>query len=177
MRRWILVPVVLCTMISAAVAQDRPTKKSRHTPRSERHCPGDCRRHLNLTTLSMDCPFGVGKATERLKEELRHREIPLFAVIDHEKNAREVGMTMASTQVLLFGSPKAGTPLMQKVPEFALRLPLRIAIIGKEDGTCKLVAPKMKEEAKPYGLGDHPTVQQMDKLLEDIMRAAVSEGK
>jgi uncharacterized protein (DUF302 family) len=53
-------------------------------------------------------------------------------VIDHAAAARAAGLEMPATQVIIFGNPKAGTPLMQAVPDIALDLPLRVLV--RDDG-------------------------------------------
>lgn len=58
----------------------------------------------------------------------------LFAVVDHSGEAAKVGLTMPDTKLLIFGSPKAGTPLMLAAPSVALDLPLKILVAeGEQD--------------------------------------------
>ena len=52
----------------------------------------------------------------------------VFATIDHQDAAKKVGLTMQPAKVIIFGTPKAGTPLMIKDPELALQLPLRVLV-------------------------------------------------
>lgn len=70
----------------------------------------------------------VDQTVERLKDILLSKGITLFALIDHSGEAEKVGMKMHSTKLLIFGSPKAGTPLMQAAPSIALDLPLKILV-------------------------------------------------
>jgi uncharacterized protein (DUF302 family) len=74
----------------------------------------------------------VGETVEKLKGILRTKEVTLFALVDHSGEAEKVGMKMRPTKLLIFGSPKAGTPLMQAAPSVALDLPLKILVW--EDG-------------------------------------------
>ena len=74
----------------------------------------------------------VGETVEKLKGILRTKEVTLFAMVDHSGEAEKVGMKMRPTKLLIFGSPKAGTPLMQAAPSVALDLPLKILVW--EDG-------------------------------------------
>ena len=78
-------------------------------------------------------PFSVEETLERLKEAIRNRKLILFAHIDHSGEARRVGLTMQETHVLIFGSPKAGTPLMIASPLLALDLPLKVLVWQGED--------------------------------------------
>lgn len=70
----------------------------------------------------------VDEAVEKLKDILRDKGITLFALIDHSGEAEKVGIKMRPTKLLIFGSPKAGTPLMLAAPSSAIDLPLKILI-------------------------------------------------
>jgi uncharacterized protein (DUF302 family) len=78
--------------------------------------------------------FSVAETTDRLESLLRARGIKIFARIDQTAEAGSVGLTMAKTQLLIFGDPKAGTPLMVKSPSLALDLPLKALIWEAADG-------------------------------------------
>ena len=64
----------------------------------------------------------------RLKSAIAGKDMTLFAEINHTKAAKEAGLDMQPATVLVFGHPKAGTPLMKKDPSFALQLPLKVLI-------------------------------------------------
>ena len=70
----------------------------------------------------------VDETVAKLKEILQSKGVTLFAIIDHSGEAAKVGMKMRPTKLLIFGSPKAGTPLMQAAPSVAIDLPLKILI-------------------------------------------------
>ena len=70
----------------------------------------------------------VEQTVDRLKDILQSKGITLFAVIDHSGEAGKVGLKMPSTKLLIFGNPKAGTPLMLASPSIALDLPLKILV-------------------------------------------------
>jgi len=70
----------------------------------------------------------VDDTVDRLKNILQSKGITLFAVIDHSGEAEKVGMNMPPTKLLIFGSPKAGTPLMLVAPSIAIDLPLKILV-------------------------------------------------
>lgn len=78
----------------------------------------------------------VQETVERLKNILQAKAVTIFALIDHSGEAAKVGMKMPDTKLLIFGSPKAGTPLMLAVPSSAIDLPLKILIW--EDGEGKV---------------------------------------
>jgi len=70
----------------------------------------------------------VQETVERLKNILQAKGVMLFALIDHSGEAEKVGLKMPPTKLLIFGSPKAGTPLMLASPRIAIDLPLKILI-------------------------------------------------
>src|SRR5215475_8609612 len=78
----------------------------------------------------------VGETVTRLENMLKAKGVTLFALVDHSGEAEKVGMKMPSTKLLIFGSPRAGTPLMQARPSVALDLPLKILI--REDAQGKV---------------------------------------
>lgn len=70
----------------------------------------------------------------RLKNAIADKGMTLFADIDHRQAALDAGLDMQKAHVLIFGTPKAGTPLMQKDPTFALHLPLKVLITQTPQG-------------------------------------------
>jgi uncharacterized protein (DUF302 family) len=78
-------------------------------------------------------PFSVEETLERLKEAIHNRNLTLFTQIDHSEEAKRVGLKMQEAHVLIFGSPKAGTPLMIESPLLALDLPLKVLVWQSED--------------------------------------------
>jgi uncharacterized protein (DUF302 family) len=76
----------------------------------------------------------VEQTVDRLQNILQSKGVTLFAVVDHSGEAEKVGMKMRPTKLLIFGSPKAGTPLMQAVPSIALDLPLKILVWEDSEG-------------------------------------------
>jgi uncharacterized protein (DUF302 family) len=76
----------------------------------------------------------VKQTVERLKNILQSKGVTLFALVDHSGEAKKVGMKMRPTKLLIFGSPKAGTPLMLAAPSIAIDLPLKILVWEDEQG-------------------------------------------
>ena len=76
----------------------------------------------------------VEQTVEKFKNILQSKGVTLFALVDHSGEARKVGMKMRPTQLLIFGSPKAGTPLMLAAPSSAIDLPLKILVWEDDQG-------------------------------------------
>src|SRR5215468_3560446 len=70
----------------------------------------------------------VGETVDRLKNILQSKGVTLFALVDHSGEAERVGMKMPPTKLLIFGNPRAGTPLMLAAPTIAIDLPLKILV-------------------------------------------------
>lgn len=94
-----------------------------------------------MTTMSdkgiieIAAQHSVDETVEKLKNMLAAKGVALFALVDHSGEAEKIGMTMRPTKLLIFGSPKAGTPLMLAAPSIAIDLPLKILVW--EDGQGK----------------------------------------
>jgi uncharacterized protein (DUF302 family) len=78
---------------------------------------------------------GVDETIERLTTALTAKSVKIFAVIDHRGEAAQAGLTMPDTKVIIFGNPRAGTPIMQASPPAALDLPLRVLVASEGDET------------------------------------------
>lgn len=76
----------------------------------------------------------VDQTVEKIERMLRTRGVKLFALIDHSGEAEKAGMRMRPTKLLIFGNPKAGTPLTLAAPSVAIDLPLKILISEDGDG-------------------------------------------
>lgn len=78
----------------------------------------------------VDCrsAHSVDETVERLKRILQAKGIAVFAVVDHSGEAARAGMEMPPTKLVIFGNPKAGTPLMLAAPSVAIDLPLKILV-------------------------------------------------
>jgi uncharacterized protein (DUF302 family) len=80
----------------------------------------------------------VDRTVEKLQEILRQKGVQLFALVDHSGEAEKAGMQMRPTKLLIFGSPKAGTPLMLASPSIAIDLPLKILVAEDAKGKTQV---------------------------------------
>jgi uncharacterized protein (DUF302 family) len=80
--------------------------------------------------------YSVPETLARLQSILKEKGVTVFALIDHSGEAAKVGLEMRPTQLLIFGSPKAGTPLMVAAPSVAIDLPLKA--LAWQDGEGKV---------------------------------------
>ncbi len=80
--------------------------------------------------------YSVDETMKRLQTAFASKGLQVFAVVDHSGEAEKVGLKMRPTKVLIFGSPKAGTPLMVAAPSLAIDLPLKALVA--EDAAGKV---------------------------------------
>ncbi len=78
--------------------------------------------------------YSVPETLARLQKILKEKGVAVFALIDHSGEAEKVGLAMRPTQLLIFGSPKGGTPLMVAAPRLAIDLPLKALAWQDEQG-------------------------------------------
>ena len=77
--------------------------------------------------------YSVEETVRRLEAAFAEKGLRVFALIDHSGEAEKVGLKMRPTKVLIFGSPKGGTPLMVAAPSLAIDLPLK-ALVAEDAG-------------------------------------------
>lgn len=125
---------------------------------------------------SYESRFSVEETMGRIEQKLSVLEIPVFAKFDHGKNAKEAGMELRPNQVIVFGSPKVGTKLMQENPAISIELPLRVSVWEDKNGKVWATIPQMKQLAAEYGLEASPIVAKLQTLLEKIAGEATQDG-
>jgi uncharacterized protein (DUF302 family) len=116
---------------------------------------------------------GVSETVERLKSLLTQKGIQVFAHIDHAAEAEKVGLPLRPTQVLIFGNPKAGTPLMQSQQTVGLDLPLRVLVWEDEAGKVWLTYRRVEPLARQHHVsGRDGAVKALDDGLAALARTA-----
>ncbi|MGA3088779.1 MAG: DUF302 domain-containing protein [Terriglobales bacterium] len=78
--------------------------------------------------------YPVPETLARLQSILKEKGVTVFALVDHSGEAEKAGLRMPPTQLLIFGSPKGGTPLMVAAPRLAIDLPLKALAWQDEQG-------------------------------------------
>jgi uncharacterized protein (DUF302 family) len=97
----------------------------------------------------------VDETVDKLKTILKSKGVTLFAVVDHSGEAEKVGMKMPPTRLLIFGSPKAGTPLMLVAPSAAIDLPLKILVAEDTQGKVWISYNNPEYLKERHGLPDN----------------------
>jgi uncharacterized protein (DUF302 family) len=102
---------------------------------------------------SKQSPLSVDETVARLESVITGKGLKLFAVIDHSGEAQARGLPLRNTKVVIFGSPDAGTPVMQAHPLAALDLPLKV-LVWDDNGQTQLDYTAPTELAARYTLED-----------------------
>jgi uncharacterized protein (DUF302 family) len=121
--------------------------------------------------ITRSTSFGVGPTIDRLEALLKSRGVTIFARIDHDAGATQVGLSMRPSQVLVFGNPRGGTPIMVAAPLAALELPFKALAWEDADGRAWLSYPDPHHLAARFGLTD-ADVQPLEALVALIEQAA-----
>jgi uncharacterized protein (DUF302 family) len=111
---------------------------------------------------------GYRVTVSRLSEAIERRGLTVFGRIDHAAAARAAGLELPDEEVVVFGNPRAGTPLMWTDPRIGIELPLRILVWADAEGVS-LGYRDPRELAADYDVaGFKPTLELMATLLADV---------
>jgi uncharacterized protein (DUF302 family) len=124
----------------------------------------------NNGIINQPSPYSVGETIDRLVAILQAKNITIFARIDQQIEAEKVGLSLRPIQLLLFGSPKAGTPLMVAEPTIALDLPLKVVAWEAADGKVYLSYNDALYLQQRYSLSDE-LVKNIDVIAPLIHQA------
>ena len=119
-------------------------------------------------------PHPVAATADRLVAALGERGIVVFARVDHAGGARAAGLELPAEELLVFGDPRAGTPLMQDDPQVGYELPLRL-LVWDAGGETLVGYRRPAELAERYAVGGRPEVlERMTGLLEGLVAEATA---
>ena len=125
--------------------------------------------------LTVVSSFGHSETLTRLFDAIARRGLTVFAQIDHAAAAREIGMDLADEVVVVFGNPRAGTPLMQADPRVGIELPLRM-LVWDQGGQAVVGYNDPRNLAGSYNLATQAaTLDAMSSLLDALANDAVAE--
>jgi uncharacterized protein (DUF302 family) len=108
---------------------------------------------MNDRLVSKHSALSVPDTAARLTSIIEAKGLKLFAVIDHSGEAAAAGLELRDTKVVIFGSPAAGTPVMDAHPLAALDLPLKV-LVWDDGGQTTLTYTAPDELARRYELSD-----------------------
>ncbi len=104
-------------------------------------------------TITKTAPGTVAETVSKLTGLVGDRGMKIFAIIDHSGEAAQQGLDLRDTKLVIFGSPRGGTPVMQASPLTALDLPLKV-LIWDDDGQTKVTFTSPEVLATRHHLPD-----------------------
>jgi len=122
---------------------------------------------------SIESTFGPKETMDRLEAEIHQKGMNVFARIDHAAGAANVGLALAPTELIIFGNPRGGTPLMQSVQTVGIDLPLKALVWQDAANKTWLSYNEPGWIAQRHGVaGAESTIDKMADLLSAIAREA-----
>ncbi len=125
------------------------------------------------TFVSKVSPHDVTTTMDRLQAAVEGAGATVFARIDHAAGAAKVGQELGPNQLLIFGNPKLGTPMMQSAPTMGLDLPLKVQVYRGEDGKTRVFYRKMDAVAGDHGASS-PALMKAAGVLDKLTGKAVA---
>jgi uncharacterized protein (DUF302 family) len=125
--------------------------------------------------ITKTSPHSVKVTIDRLEAAVNSAGATVFARVDHAKGAASVGEDLRPTQMLLFGNPKLGSPLMQAQQSIGLDLPLRVVSFEDADGNVHVVYQAPADVAAAHGVSaDTPVLVKMTGALDKRTNKAIA---
>lgn len=115
--------------------------------------------------------FSVSETIDRMVALLEAEGWHLFARIDHARHAREKGLALRPTELILFGNPAIGTGLMQENQQAAIDLPMKVLAWEDVDGQVKIAHNRVDWLKQRHGLTDAAALRAIDAILNKLRDA------
>lgn len=127
--------------------------------------------------VSVKSSHGAKETADRVERLVKERGMTLFNRIDHAEGARKIGMELRPTEVLIFGNPKGGTPLMQCKQSAGIDLPLKMLVWKDEGGVVRVGYNDPQSLKDRYGIkGCDEVLRKMKGALETLSSDASRPG-
>ena len=121
-------------------------------------------------------PYPVTETMDRLERAVTDRGLFVVARVDHAGAAQKAGLTLRPTQLLIFGNPKAGTPLMQSAQSAGIDLPLKALVWQDDKGQVWLAYNEPGWLAARHGVGDRADIIRAMRAALEALTDAVTKG-
>jgi uncharacterized protein (DUF302 family) len=133
-------------------------------------------RHAHAThgLVSVKSPHSAAETMNRLEAQVKQRNLAVVARINHAAAAQQVGKTLRPTELLIFGNPQAGTPLMECAQGVGIDLPMKGLVSVDAAGQTWLSYNDPGHMVRRHGGRDCPAVETVRKALEGIAQAVVT---
>lgn len=124
--------------------------------------------------VAVKSPFAAKETMNRFEENAKQRGLNIFARIDHAAGAAKVGKMLRPTEVLIFGNPMGGTPLMECAQSAGIDLPLKALVWEDAQGQVWLGYNDPAFLAKRHEVGQCPVVAGLTKVLSGLAEATIA---
>lgn len=124
--------------------------------------------------IAVQSPHSTSQTLDRLESAAKQRGLKVFARIDHAAGAASVGKSLRPTELLVFGNPQGGTPLMECVQSAGIDLPLKALAWKDAQGQVWLGYNDPAWLAQRHGVVDCPAVAPISKALAGLVAEAVA---
>ncbi len=131
--------------------------------------------HAGHGLVAMKSPHGQAETLTRLEAQVKQRNLAVVARIDHAAGALRVGQTLRPTEVMIFGNPQAGTPLMQCAQSAGIELPMKALVWTDAAGQTWLGYNDPAWIVHRHGGGDCPAADNVRKALAAIVDGTVAK--
>jgi uncharacterized protein (DUF302 family) len=117
--------------------------------------------------------LSVTEVIDNIEKILKEKNIKIFARINHGQAAHDVGLVMQDEELIIFGNPKAGTPLMIQSPAIGIELPLKI-IAWRENQKTVVAYHDIEQLFSEFDITEFPdAIQQFKGLLAELVEGAI----
>lgn len=119
-------------------------------------------------------PYPAKETMNRFEENAKQRGLNIFARIDHAAGAAKIGKTLRPTEVIIFGNPQGGTPLMECAQSAGIDLPLKALVWEDASAQVWIGYNDPAYLAQRHGVAQCPVVENLTKALSSLAGAAVA---
>ena len=162
-----LIPAIACVLALSSCASLQSNSNANSHQQSTMQ---------NNGLISMQSNHSVKQTADRFESIAKDKGLTLFTRIDHQQNAINADLTLKPTEVIIFGNPKAGTPLMNCAPSVAIDLPQKILI--SEDTNKKVWLSYNNPEylkTRHNIKGCDSEIASISKALDSVSKAAIAK--
>ncbi|MEM8532172.1 MAG: DUF302 domain-containing protein [Chloroflexota bacterium] len=126
--------------------------------------------------VTVDSPYTVEETVTRLEAGISERELTLVTKLDHTANAQSVDLELRPTQLLVFGNPNVGTPLMQSQQTIGIDLPQKMLVWEDADGQVRVTYNDPQYLADRHSITDQgELVSRVTNVLNELATTATAE--
>jgi uncharacterized protein (DUF302 family) len=125
--------------------------------------------------IALKSPRSVKETMDKLESQVKDRGLNVFLRIDHAAGAAKIGKSLRSTELLIFGNPQGGTPLMECSQTAGIDLPLKVLVWEDASSQVWLGYNDPEFLAQRHGASECPAAENLRKALSSIVEAAITK--